>query len=139
MDERTKPTKAATSALARLRTLALGFEGAWEDHPWGDTVYKVGAKVFCFSGADGNGFGLSVKLPQSRDAALTLPFAEPTRYGLGKSGWVSARFATAKDVPWPLLEAWVAESYAAIRGAAKKPRAAPRAKAPPRRRASAKR
>ena len=31
--------------------------------------------------------------------ALLLPFATPTGYGLGKSGWVSARFAPSDDPP----------------------------------------
>lgn len=128
--ERTKPTKQTAQAMARLRALALAYDGAWEDHPWGDTVFKIGAKVFCFSGADGESFGLSVKLPSSRDAALTLPFTEPTGYGLGKSGWVSARFPGGKDVPWPLLEAWLAESFAAVAPKrAKKVPAAPKPKA----------
>ena len=57
---------------------------------------------------------LSLKLPSSRDVAVDLPFAEPTGYGLGKSGWVSARFAKVSDVPIDLLKAWIDESYRAI-------------------------
>ena len=37
----------------------------------------------------GQPLGISCKLPQSGEAALMLPFAKPTGYGLGKSGWVS--------------------------------------------------
>ena len=37
-------------------------------------------------------FGMSCKLPDSAEAAITMfSWAEPTGYGLGKSGWVSAR------------------------------------------------
>ncbi len=118
---RIPPSKRPALALAKLRGFALAFEGAWEDHPWGETVFKVGTKVFVFSNADAESFGLSVKLPTSRDAALTLPFAEPTGYGLGKSGWVSARFPGGKDVPWPVLEAWLNESYAAVAPKRSKP------------------
>jgi hypothetical protein len=54
-----------------------------------------------------------VKLPQSRAVALMLPFTEPTGYGLGKSGWVSARFPDGKPLPVPMLKAWIDESYRA--------------------------
>ena len=46
--------------------------------------------------------------------AADLPFAEPTGYGLGKSGWVTARFTKVSDVPMELLEKWIDESYRAI-------------------------
>ena len=46
--------------------------------------------------------------------ALDLPFASPTGYGLGKSGWVTARFSAGEDVPVPLLREWIAESYRAV-------------------------
>ena len=45
--------------------------------------------------------------------ALLLPFAEPTGYGLGKSGWVSARFEGTSP-PLPVLCRWIDESYRAI-------------------------
>ncbi len=37
---------------ARLRDTALAMPGAWEDSPWGgDTVAKVGDKIFAFLGS----------------------------------------------------------------------------------------
>jgi predicted DNA-binding protein (MmcQ/YjbR family) len=102
---------------ASLRKFALGFPGATEDFPWGERVAKVNGKVFVFLGADpvpGGGIGLSVKLPASGREALELPFARPTGYGLGKSGWVSARFAAEDRPPVEILKAWIEESYRAI-------------------------
>ncbi|MCA1828897.1 MAG: MmcQ/YjbR family DNA-binding protein [Myxococcales bacterium] len=104
-------------AFKALKKQAKAYPGAWEDHPWGETVYKVGKKVFVFLGVDnGDGsFGLSVKLPTSCEAATTMfSWCEPTGYGLGKSGWVSAHFEKKDDVPVELLKEWLDESYAAI-------------------------
>ncbi len=107
-----------SAPLARARAHALGFPGATEDFPWGETVVKVAKKVFVFLGhGHGEGdtvFGLSVKLPLSGAAALSLPFASPTGYGLGKAGWVSASFTKADNVPLDLLEEWIEESYSAV-------------------------
>ena len=56
-----KTTKSAF--VAPLRTFALGLPGAYEDHPWGETVAKVAKKVFVFLGHDADTeFGMSVKL-----------------------------------------------------------------------------
>ena len=102
-----------------LRDYALSFPGATEDFPWGERVAKVKGKVFVFLGADpapGGPIGLSVKLPESGADALDLPFAKPTGYGLGKAGWVSARFEPKDDPPPPLeiLKGWIRESYLAV-------------------------
>ena len=106
-------SKAATHA--DLIGFALSLPGAWEDHPWGETVAKVGKKVFVFSGADAKGaFSFSVKLPESGDAALAMPFAEPTGYGLGQRGWVSIRLGAKDKIPLDLVRAWVEESYRAV-------------------------
>ena len=56
---------------------------------------------------------LSCKLPESCDEALGLPFTEPTEYGLGKSGWVTARFPENEAPPVAFLKAWIEESYRA--------------------------
>src|SRR5437660_5598156 len=93
-------------AFKRLKAKARRYPGAWEDHPWGESVYKVGKKVFVFLGVDrGDGsFGMSCKLPHSSEAAVTMfSWASPTGYGLGKSGWVSASFEKGQDVPVGLL------------------------------------
>ncbi len=108
-------TNPAERAEAALRAVALGYPEAYEDHPWGDTVFKVKGKVFVFLGAAESGdFGISTKLPLSNAVALMLPFAEPTRYGLGKSGWVSARFGPKDEIPLDMLSSWIDESYRAV-------------------------
>ncbi|HXN41424.1 MAG TPA: MmcQ/YjbR family DNA-binding protein [Myxococcaceae bacterium] len=102
------------SAANELRRYALSFPEAMEDFPWGDRVVKVRKKVFVFLGKGDRGLGLSAKLPQSHDAALMLPFSEPTAYGLGRAGWVTAHFDEDQSVPVPLLKEWVRESYGAV-------------------------
>jgi predicted DNA-binding protein (MmcQ/YjbR family) len=98
----------------RLARKAAAYPGAVADSPWGDDVYKVRGKIFIFLGATRDGLQLSVKLPASSDAALLLPFTEPTGYGLGKAGWVSASFASGETIPEGLLLEWLDESYRAI-------------------------
>jgi predicted DNA-binding protein (MmcQ/YjbR family) len=103
------------SLQERLVSFSLGLPEAWEDHPWGETVAKVGKKVFVFFGQPSPGrFGMSVKLPSSREAALGIAGAKPTGYGLGKSGWVTIEIEGESPVPLEVLEDWLAESYAAV-------------------------
>lgn len=104
----------AHPAEEAVRKHALSYPNTHEDFPWGHSAIKVGKKAFVFMGTDGGGFGLSVKLAQSHQAALTLPFAQPTGYGLGKSGWVSAEFGPEDEPPLGLLRQWVDESYRAV-------------------------
>lgn len=98
----------------RLRKVALAYPEAHEDMPWGHHAIKVKGKTFVFLGADAETFSLSTKLPSSADVALKLPFASPTEYGLGRSGWVTARFPRTARVPMEILELWIDESYRAI-------------------------
>jgi predicted DNA-binding protein (MmcQ/YjbR family) len=106
----------------RLKTFALSFPETEEAHPWGETAIKVKGKVFVFMHIGDARLSLSVKLPHSREFALDRDFTEPTHYGLGAKGWVSAKFegkGTGKPgkksgPPVELLEAWIEESYRAI-------------------------
>ncbi len=111
-------TKKAKSAKEThetiLRNYALTFPEAYEEFPWGERALKVKKKVFVFMGKDQDALSLSCKLPRSSRAALKLPFAKPTGYGLGKSGWVSARFEIGADPPIDLLKSWIEESYRAV-------------------------
>lgn len=103
------------AAGKKLKAYAAAKPGAWEDRPWGETVFKAGRRVFVFLGSPEAGFSLTCKLPHSSEAAVTLfSFAGPTGYGLGKSGWVTARFARGDDVPVELFKLWIDESYEAI-------------------------
>ena len=98
----------------QLEAAAAAYPEATKDHPWGETVFKVKGKVFIFLGMPSDGLSFSMKLPQSAGAALMLPFASPTEYGLGKSGWITGRFAAGDDVPEGLLIEWLEESYRAV-------------------------
>jgi predicted DNA-binding protein (MmcQ/YjbR family) len=105
------PVRKADQALLEF---ALRLPGAYEDHPWGERVAKVKGKVFVFLGVPDQGLSLSVKLPSSGTMALGLPFATPTAYGLGKSGWVTARFGPKDKPPVAVLKQWIDESYRAV-------------------------
>lgn len=103
------PRRTRTALLAH----ALTFPGAFEDHPWGESVAKVNGKIFVFFGA-GEGtpdIGISVKLDESIEQALALPGALPTGYGLGRAGWVSIMLGKAGQPPLAVLKDWVEESY----------------------------
>jgi predicted DNA-binding protein (MmcQ/YjbR family) len=101
-------------AEAALRRHALSYPETNEEFPWGHRAFKVKGKAFLFVSFWEGKLGLSVKLPLSGRVALTFPFAEPTGYGLGKSGWVSARFSDADDIPLHMLEEWIDESFRAV-------------------------
>ncbi|QIL02941.1 MmcQ/YjbR family DNA-binding protein [Sphingomonas sinipercae] len=100
--------------LAALRAWGLTLPGAHKKSPWPDhDDLAVKDKTFAYLPKRGAPFSLSCKLPYTGSAALELPFAEPTGYGLGKSGWVS--FNPGPDALPTLdqLKEWVEESYRA--------------------------
>jgi predicted DNA-binding protein (MmcQ/YjbR family) len=102
-----------TALRERLREFALGLPEAYDDHPWGETVAKVGKKVFAFLGADGSPTpSIGLKLPESQPLALAQPGVTRMRYGLGDHGWVVVRLGP--ETPPPMLEEWILESYRAV-------------------------
>jgi predicted DNA-binding protein (MmcQ/YjbR family) len=112
--KKTNAAPKAGPAEAALCRYALTLPSAREEFPWGHRVAKVNKKIFVTFGNDEQAFAMSVKLPGSAELALTLPFAEPTGYGLGKSGWVTARFTAKEAPPLDLMRAWIDESYRAV-------------------------
>jgi predicted DNA-binding protein (MmcQ/YjbR family) len=92
----------------RLLEFALSLPQAHEDHPWDETVAKVRRKVFVFFG--GTPKLMTVKLEESHGHALSIEGAEPTGYGLGKSGWVNVP-VDAPGLDHDLLCEWIEESY----------------------------
>jgi predicted DNA-binding protein (MmcQ/YjbR family) len=110
------PLMAPKSALYDdVRAFAFALPEAWEDHPWGETVAKVGKKVFVFMGMGESEDGtahFTVKLPDSHEEALALPFTETPGYGLDRGHWVTVH--APPDAPLDMLTAWVEESYRAV-------------------------
>ena len=98
-----------------IEAFALSLPEAWPDTPWGDRVVKVGKKIFLFvSGPDADRPVITVKLPESREHALSYPEAFPTRYGLGKHGWVTIFVDTVADEEREVLIDFTEESYRAV-------------------------
>jgi predicted DNA-binding protein (MmcQ/YjbR family) len=94
-----------------VRSLALSFPGAHEDHPFGpgDHVFKIGPKRMFAILADGPPPQLTLKLTaEEREIALLLPFVREARY-VGRYGWVTARIDDG-DCLEAALE-WLRESY----------------------------
>ena len=106
--------KATEKLEADLRAFAMKYPEATEDFPWGERAIKVRGKAFVFMRADNDEVSLSVKLPQSRDMAVDFPWAEPTHYGMGKHGWVTANLDAKKKPPVDLIKAWIDESFRAV-------------------------
>ncbi|HJQ21055.1 MAG TPA: MmcQ/YjbR family DNA-binding protein [Gemmatimonadaceae bacterium] len=82
-----------------------------EAFPWGERAIRVKKKAFLFMRLEGKDLSFSVKLSESRQSALALDFTEPTHYGLGKHGWVTARVTKASRADAEGFEEWIAESY----------------------------
>lgn len=107
-------TDRATAGFDTILGTALLYPETYEEAPWGHRAVKVRDKIFVFFGADGGELSVSLKLPISAAAALALPQTRPTGYGLGKAGWVSARFPADIAMPTPMLLDWLDESYRAM-------------------------
>lgn len=96
-----------------LRDFALAFEGAYEDHPFGEevNVFKAANRkmfVICSESAEG-WLRASLKLtPDEAMAALSLPFVSPAPY-LARHGWVQAVCATETELEITLD--WVRRSH----------------------------
>jgi predicted DNA-binding protein (MmcQ/YjbR family) len=109
---RTKRT--TDTVLKELREFGLAYPGAHTKSPWpGHLDLAVKDKTFAYLSVEGEPLGISCKLPHSGTATLMLPFTKPTEYGLGKSGWVSAKFPEGEMPPIEMLKEWIDESYRA--------------------------
>lgn len=99
--------------------------GAWEDQPWeGDTVVKVGTKIFAFLGSSD---AVGVKCGRGRDEAdewlVRYPDDASVMAYIGRFGWNTLRLAGA--IPDDeLLEAVDASYDAVVAGLPKRQRPA---------------
>jgi predicted DNA-binding protein (MmcQ/YjbR family) len=99
-----------------LRKAALAYPDTVEDFPWGHSAFKVaGKKAFLFMGAtEDGGFSFSMKLPYRNSEALAMKGAEPTGYGMAKSGWVSFTYKAKAKPPMAKLIDYLDESWRAV-------------------------
>jgi predicted DNA-binding protein (MmcQ/YjbR family) len=97
--------------VARLPEAARVDIEAWGGEP----TFRVNGKNFVFASPDAT--SLSVKLPKEEADAVvaTDPRAEPTGYGLGRSGWISVSLpGRVSAARWREIEEWVRTSYTLI-------------------------
>ena len=104
--------KKASRMGQAIRKHALAYPDTTEEFPWGESAFKVKGKTFVFMRDDDSGLSFSVKVPNSRDLALSLPGAEPTHYGLGAKGWVTIN--PDKSTPMHVLGFLIDESFRAV-------------------------
>jgi predicted DNA-binding protein (MmcQ/YjbR family) len=95
-----------------VRSLAERYPEAEKAFLFGDhEVYRVREKVFVWLGeGESGGTYVSVKLKDTQQAALMLPFVTPSAYGMAKWGWVSADIPKGQFSP-ELVRQWLDESY----------------------------
>ena len=84
------PVPSATGVGGVVAEYCLGKPGAWPDQPWeGDTVAKVGPKIFAFLGSEGGSLGL--KCGRDRDEAdeviARYPGSVTAMAYIGRYGW----------------------------------------------------
>ncbi len=106
--------KEPPDAADSLRAFGLAYPEAHLKSPWpGHADLAVREKTFAYLSVAGEPFSLSCKLPFSAAEARELPFVQPTGYGLGKSGWVTASWPETVSDPMALFRSWIDESYRA--------------------------
>ena len=107
-------SETSDAILRELRAFGLSYPGAHGKSPWpGHDDLAVNDKTFAYLAASGDPFSLSCKLPYTLEVVLELPYATPTGYGLGKSGWVTFTPSEAQMPPLEQMKEWLDQSYRA--------------------------
>lgn len=109
-----QPIDPCVAAFQALRLKALGYQGAYEDYADGRTLVKLkNKKVVVALGREAGGLTVTCRLLRSGASAVSkFSFASLAGSGLGKRGWVSARFERGAEVPLRMMLGWVEESHA---------------------------
>jgi predicted DNA-binding protein (MmcQ/YjbR family) len=77
-----------------LRDYCLAKPGAWPDEPWdGDTVAKVGPKIFAFLGTETVGLKCGASREEADEWLARFPDDASVMPYIGRSGWNSLRIS----------------------------------------------
>jgi predicted DNA-binding protein (MmcQ/YjbR family) len=94
-----------------IRSIASKYPEAEKAFLFGDhEVFRVRKKVFVWLGDGDQGTYVSVKLKDTQQVALMLPFVKPAEYGMAKWGWIAADIPKGK-FSVELVRQWLDESY----------------------------
>ena len=74
-------------AYARVREYCLAKEGATEEYPWGDVIWKVRGKIFAGS-SDGSNEVTVKATPEEQTPLIEHPAIAVAKY-VGRFGWVT--------------------------------------------------
>ena len=96
-----------------IRRQAMTFPGVAKGTSCTQSAFKTGKGTFLFigPGPKGQGFKAMFKLKASMPQALKLAAQDPTRFEVGSTGWVTARFTAEKPLPKQIWGKWLSESY----------------------------
>src|SRR5580692_10208737 len=102
----------AVEVCAKIIAYCKSKPDAYEDHPWGDTVFKVGAKGKIFCGCGTETPLISVKSTLEKQAALVQhPNIEVAAY-VGRYGWVTVHIRDEQTLA--LAYELIDESYESV-------------------------
>jgi predicted DNA-binding protein (MmcQ/YjbR family) len=93
---------------SKLRAYCLAKPGAWPDEPWeGDSVAKVGDKIFAFLGSDSVGLKCGKDREEADELVLQYPDDASKMAYIGRSGWNTVRIGGAipDDEIYELIDA----------------------------------
>jgi predicted DNA-binding protein (MmcQ/YjbR family) len=97
----------------KLRDYCLAKPGAWPDEPWdGDSVAKVGPKIFAFMGAETVGLKCGASREEADEWLARYPQDASVMPYIGRSGWNTLRIAGT--IPDEDLREAIDASYDAV-------------------------
>lgn len=109
------------SLFERVKAHSADREGAWEDHPWDHTVFKIGKKLFVITG-EAEPLRVTIKAaPEELDGLLTLPFIQRASH-VGRYGWVTATVTEEEQLE--LVLDLIDTSYEIVKGKQRRKKAA---------------
>jgi predicted DNA-binding protein (MmcQ/YjbR family) len=108
-------TARSDALLRQIKAFGLTYPAANIRSPWPEHAdLAVRDKTFAWLSIEGEPFSIGLKLPFSAPEALELPYAKPTAYGLGRSGWVTMTPGDNELPDFKTLRSWIDESYRAV-------------------------